>query len=64
MRISFIIIAALIVTGIATMFVAERAYNANLDRSAELARPSLEALTLLTSDDASPDTATATVPEN
>lgn len=64
MRISFIIIAALIIAGAATMFIAQRAYNETVERSAELARPSLEALTLLTSDDAELDSATANVPEN
>lgn len=63
MRASFIIIAAVVITGLATMFVAERSYSNQLEEAATLARPSPEAISMLSADPAPAET-TATVPEN
>jgi len=63
MRTSFIIIAGLVIAGLATMFVAERTYSNKLEESAALAKPSAEGVALLTTDFPLDET-TATIPQN
>lgn len=63
MRASYIIIAAVLITGLATMFVAERSYSNHLNESANLAQPSPQALAMLAVE-TDQEEITATVPEN
>jgi hypothetical protein len=63
MRTSFIIIAALVISGLATMFLAERSYSNKLEQAATLAQPSPEAVSMLNAETLPSDT-TANVPEN